>query len=293
MSGRDENNATTPKQLTSLSTETLEDMLRWYTLAEDNVSENSISEIINELKSREEGDVEPDFAQAMNDFFEIYANEDIEYGNGQSSKEAEVVSNFQNTRPMRRRVGKITAVLAAIVAIVITTSLVAYAAGYDIFKAVATWTQEIFAFTSESSEQLDSPLLQSTVPEQLEDFRQLLIDNGITESVLPSYLPEGLETTDMTTSSNETYSSYSCALSSQTDFVVIYVVEYNDGATYLSEYQLENADVEEIIKGNIHYYCFSNSDTYTVAWINCNVECYISGIGLHDDAMKIIDSFEV
>ena len=194
---------------------------------------------------------------------------------------------------MRRRFGKITAVLAAIVAIVITTSLVAYAAGYDILKAVATWTQEIFSFTAESSEQLDSPLLQSTVPEQLVEFKQLLIDNGITESVLPSYLPEGLETTDMTTSSNETYSSYSCALSSQADFVVIYVVEYNDGSTYLSEYQLENSNVDEIIIGNIHYYCFSNSDTYTIAWINGNVECYISGIGLHDDAIKIIESFEV
>lgn len=293
MSGRDENNTTTPKPLTSLSTETLEDMLRWYTLAEEDASENSISEIINELKSREEGDVEPDVAQAMNDFFEIYANENVEYSYGQSNKEVGVVSSPQNTRPMRRRVGKVTAVIAAIVAIFITTSLVAYAAGYDILKAVATWTHEIFAFTAESSEQPDNPLLQSTVPEQLEGFKQLLIDNGITESVLPSYLPEGLETTDMTTSSNGTYSSYSCALSSQTDFVVIYVVEYNDGSTFLSEFQLENADVEEIIKGNIHYYCFSNSDTYTVAWINCNVECYISGIGSHDDAIKIIDSFEV
>ena len=293
MSGRDENNTTTPKQLTSLSTETLEDMLRWYTLTEDDVSDNSISEIINELKSREEGDVEPDVAQAMNDFFEIYANKGTEYTDGQSAKEAEVARDLQYTRPMRRRVGKITSVLAAIVAIVITSSLVAYAAGYDILKAVATWTQEIFAFTSESSEQLDSPLLQSTVPEQLVEFKQLLIDNGITESVLPSYLPEGLETTDMTTSSNETYSSYSCALSSQADFVVIYVVEYNDGSTYLSEYQLENSNVDEIIIGNIHYYCFSNSDTYTIAWINGNVECYISGIGLHDDAIKIIESFEV
>ena len=72
MSGRDAKNAYAPKPLASLPTETLEDILRWYALSDDDVSEERISEIISELKSREEGDSEPDIEGAINSFFEVY-----------------------------------------------------------------------------------------------------------------------------------------------------------------------------------------------------------------------------
>ena len=71
MSGRDAKNVYTKKTLALLPTETLEDMLRWYALCDD-VSEERISEIISELKSREEGDCEPDIEGAINSFFEVY-----------------------------------------------------------------------------------------------------------------------------------------------------------------------------------------------------------------------------
>lgn len=151
MSGRDAKNVYAPKPLASLPTETLEDILRWYALSDDDVSEERISEIISELKSREEGDSEPDIEGAINSFFEVYNEAETEC---RCSDECSSDANDRiiTLERRRRRFSKAIIVLAAVITLLLATSLVAYATGHDMWRAVAAWTSELFGFKHEETE---------------------------------------------------------------------------------------------------------------------------------------------
>ena len=53
-----------------------------------------------------------------------------------------------NARPYRR-VLRTAGILAAVIAVLLATSLTAYALGFDLWGAIASWTKETFGFRSE------------------------------------------------------------------------------------------------------------------------------------------------
>lgn len=52
---------------------------------------------------------------------------------------------------------------------------------------------------------------------------------------------------------------------------------------------IDNMDLD-VYEEAIDYYIMSNMDDYFVTWLSENIECTISGISTHDEALKMITS---
>ena len=59
-----------------------------------------------------------------------------------------------------------------------------------------------------------------------------------------------------------------------------------------TSFQLEKDALshEKYESGGTTYYIMSNMDDYFVTWLSENIECTISGISTHDEALKMITS---
>ena len=288
MSGRDENNTQASKSLESLPTETLEDMLRWYAISDDNVGEERISEIISELKSREEDDyLEPNVDQALRDFFDIYSDEESEY----TSYGA--INNYdgQNVhdRPRRKRFVKAIAVLAAVVALLMAGTVIAYAAGYDVFNAVANWANETFNLEYKSAE-IEAGVHESmNTNADYSSMAEIIEEYGLYGSVEPKWVPSGFGEPIIEASVLNNRLTVTATYSDSEQFLIVTATEI-DAAPEGATYEIDSELASEYAHNDINFYIMSNYDATTVVWNSGDFECSIVGNIGDTELAKIIDS---
>lgn len=288
MSGRDENNTQASKSLESLPTETLEDMLRWYAISDDNNGEDRISEIISELKSREEDDyLEPNVDQALRDFFDIYSDEESEY------MSYGAINNYdgQNAhdRPRRKRFAKAIAVLAAVVALLMAGTVIAYAAGYDVFNAVANWANETFNLEYKSAEIEPGVCESMNTNADYSSMAEIIEEYGMYGSVEPKWIPQGFGEPIIEASVLNNCLTVTATYSDSEQFLIVTATEIDaapEGATYEIDSELES----EYAHNDINFYIMSNYDVTTVVWNSGDFECSISSNISSESLKLIIDS---
>lgn len=289
MSGRDAKNAHTAKTLASLPTETLEDMLRWYALSDNDVSEEHISEIISELKSREGGDSEPDIEGAINSFFAVYNEAEAEY------RCSDECSNDANDRIItlerrRRRFSKAIIVLAAVITLLLATSLVAYATGHDMWRAVAAWTSELFGFTQEETETQGTFGSSTTEPQSSEftNIEDALNASGLSCEIDPSWLPDGFEGPVVSVVNLNSTLIVVADYYSGSRNIKIQAVDVTNDAVAI--YEKDNEAVFTYIQGDITHYIMDNIEKPVAVWRANGIECSISGDISQEELLYIIDS---
>lgn len=287
MSGRDAKNVYTKKTLALLPTETLEDMLRWYALCDD-VSEERISEIISELKSREEGDCEPDIEGAINSFFEVYNEAETEC---RCLDECSNVAQDRIITPKqrRRRFSKAIIVLAAVITLLLATSLVAYATGHDMWRAVAAWTSELFGFTQEETETQGT--FGSTTEPQLSEFtgiEEALNASGLSCEIDPSWVPEEFEGPVVSVVNLNSTLIVVADYYSGSRNIKIQAVGVNNDA--VAVYEKDDEDVSTYVRGDVTHYIMDNIERPVAVWRANGIECSISGDISQEELLYIIDS---
>ena len=289
MSGRDENNTKAQKPIASLPTETLEDMLRWYALSDNDVSEDFISEIISELKSREKDDiVEPNVDQALSDFFDIYANEEAEYlSYGETSQHDSDQITYD--KPKRRRLVRAIAVLAAVIALLMATTAIAYAAGYDVFSTVANWASETFNLEYNRLDVAANAHESTNVGANYSGVAEVVEEYGLHGSVEPKWIPPGFGEPVIEVAELSNYLIVTATYYEGEDFLIVTANEIDD-QTVGSTYEIDSKLTTTYTHNNIDFYIMSNNDAITIVWNSENFECsIISNIG-KTDLVKIINS---
>lgn len=288
MSGRDENNTQASKSLESLPTETLEDMLRWYAISDDNVGEERISEIISELKSREEGEnVEPNVDQALRDFFDIYSDEESEYMNYGAIKNQDSQDVYY--KPRRKRVVKTIAVLAAVVALLMAGTVIAYAAGYDVFNAVANWADETFNLEYKSAEIEDGAQKSVNTDADYSSMTEVIEEYGMCGSVEPKWIPAGFGEPIIEVSELNNRLTVTVTYSDGEKYLIVTANEI-DAAPEGATYEIDSELASEYAHNDIDFYIMSNYDVTTVVWNSGDFECSIVGNIGETELAKIIDS---
>ena len=287
MSGRDAKNVYTKKTLALLPTETLEDMLRWYALCDD-VSEERISEIISELKSREEGDCEPDIEGAINSFFEVYNEDETEC---RCLDECSNVAQDRIITPKqrRRRFSKAIIVLAAVITLLLATSLVAYATGHDMWRAVAAWTSELFGFTQEETETQGT--FGSTTEPQLSEFtgiEEALNASDLSCEIDPSWVPEEFEGPVVSVVNLNSTLIVVADYYSGSRNIKIQAVGVNNDA--VAVYEKDDEDVSTYVRGDVTHYIMDNIERPVAVWRTNGIECSISGDISQEELLCIINS---
>ena len=193
-----------------------------------------------------------------------------------------------NTRP-HRRVLRTTSILAAVIAVLLATSLTAYALGFDLWGTIANWTKETFGFepaeytqTSVSSYAKEIPVPLATIAKEME-----LHDVPVT--VLPSYLPDGYVETDFQYTETADSIDFYYFLEKGESSITLFYSAFFDGQAH-SRFEKDTTNPEQYEYNGIVFYIMTNRGVYFVAWTADDIECSIAGVETRDEVIKIIQS---
>ena len=177
--------------------------------------------------------------------------------------------------------------VAAMLVLIIGSSITANAMGFDLWEIIAKWTQETFHFGYVSD--------QSTVGEPGEadtgiysGLQDALLESNILVALTPTWFPEGYVEVDVTVEETPLQRFYTAKYQSGDNKIRIRIADFLSDAPA----QIEQSDslLEVYSSNGIDYYIFNNHDQLKAVWVNNNFECYISGTLTISELKEMIDS---
>lgn len=260
--------------LRNMDTEALRSLLMMELSAEGNLNIEKIQEITDIIAEREQLDV-PDVDASWKDFQNQYRSTEPLHTLDQ---EQPVPPTRKSKHKALRRVFLVAAVLASLL---LGATLTAQAADYDLWGAVAQWTSETFGFTlQQSDEKLD------TISPGLQPLWDAIQDAGISDPLLPTYLPEEYQQVEL---SIDTKQAFFCATYQRTDGSVIQLTAErgkNSGWSLLQK----DADAPECyIWNEIEFYVMTNMGQWVAVWSGDEYEYFITCAN-ESDTYQMIES---
>ncbi len=172
--------------------------------------------------------------------------------------------------------------------VILAGSVTAKALGYDIWDAIIVWTKDTFGFETTVNEPKPTPYVKQ-MPEELDELKNLMTEHGLSNKLIPGYIPEGYKLANLEYSDLGDADTIFCQLSNgSNDILLIYSMYSGDSTSF--QLEKDALSPEKYESGGTTYYIMSNMDDYLVTWLSDNVECTILGIPSHDEALKMITS---
>lgn len=273
-------------QFDKLSTDELEELIR-QDFQLENADESDMDLILHitemlEARRKEDGRAD-DVDEAWKSF-----NENYRPYPGDGTPLFDFSENEPDAYPAKPtkklRIGARVAGIAAIVAIVFVAGTVtAHALGFDLLGQIARWTQETFGFVSRDSE-------PSEVNPVFESLEITLNEYGITDQVIPTWIPDGYECKEITVDETPQYISFMGKYGSKPGELSVTINSYSDNSNLdLPTYEVDEGAEIYMVNG-IEHYIMVNSDYTRVSWIQGTNECSILCALSRTDTEKMINS---
>lgn len=173
------------------------------------------------------------------------------------------------------------ALVAAAIGVFMTLLVAAQAAGFDVFGAMAQWTNETFRF-------MTAPTQNSEVV----DLCSALDAHGIPTEYAPSWIPDGFVAEEPEVVDTKRYISVSTRfVDGENDFLYV-VIRYNSKDDIdIASYEKKLGEAIPYMNGKQLFYIFDNIDNTTATWFDENAFLVtICGQISIDDMKSIIDS---
>ena len=225
----------------------------------------------------------PDTQESLHTFHEKYAPL---FASAEAAS-ANTTSSFSEKTHFRRPFLKFFPIAAALV--LLFGSVSAQAFGFDLFGALARWTAEIFHIGSDEAPHAAITLRPLAEGESANyDSLQAAADAfGITEPIVPAWIPERFELMNVTASNREgkilIYGDYV----SGEDFLQI---GYNEIDINANTVEKDHPSVKSHSYGSIKHYLVSDLGRTKVVWQNGILESRIAGNVTEEEMIQIIDS---
>lgn len=176
---------------------------------------------------------------------------------------------------------------AAALAVAVGCTAVAGALKSDVGEIVAKWTGSIFYFTGGcASEPTWEPYEGDT--RSFGSLQEALELYGITEKLVPTWIPEGYELLDVKVMESSLQRLFYAAYQQGDQLIKLSVSDYLYSAP---SYREKSGDEVQIYQSaGVDYYLFRNNDRLTAAWISGGFECSISGPVSVEEMKRMIDS---
>lgn len=194
--------------------------------------------------------------------------------------------------PKKRRVGagrlsrRLLAAAAAL-ALVVGGVITAKGFGFDVWEVFIRWTQETFHF-ADGSDNPDGSQPGTSSNLEYEELMQALTAYGVTENVVPTWLPDGYVFGDITVTETPKQISFFAYYCKDEQMIKISIKSYVGISPEQIEQSGELIDTSTI--QGVTYHIFANNDYIQAAWINESYECYISGPITVEEMKQIINS---
>lgn len=275
-------------RLAGKTTEELEELLA-LDFAEDKQLPDAeyISTVLEVIEERENGNEESNkkTIAAWNEFQdyrkEAQSHEELEAGI--SEKPTHDHRRIIEYRQKFRKRGSALRVIAVAAAVIVLLCGTAF--GWNLFQAIAEWTEETFYFlTSQTSKELPSP----RALEQLKDAVALVTDTPC----VPQLAPAGTQESG-TISIVERNGRCSIGMGYLVDdrmFSIRITIFDSIPEDYISNYQKDATIQEEYVVENITHYIVCNNKTISAMWTNGCVEGYIQGNLTIEELRQMISS---
>lgn len=173
------------------------------------------------------------------------------------------------------------ALVAAAIGVFMTLLVAAQAAGFDVFGAMAQWTNETFRF-------MTAPTQNSEVV----DLCSALDAHGIPTEYAPSWIPDGFVAEEPKVAETKRYTSVSMSFRNGENEILFTVTWYNSEDTIdLANYEKKLGDAIPYMNRKQLFYIFDNTNRTTATWFDGNtLTITICGQISIDDMKSIIDS---
>ena len=198
-----------------------------------------------------------------------------------------------SVKPFRRRSIRMGLVAAVIILVSLLTMMTAQAFGYDVFGAIARWTESTFGFTVNES----APQAWNTpVPAAEGDYSTLqeaLDACGITAPIEPQWFPEGTQTISVVLAERMSGAIIQSEYEYDDNHFSITIRDVSESSNAAAEYVVFEKNADEVVSYDIRgipHYIFSNSVTNQAVWYCDSLMCSISGEIEIDELEKMLDS---
>ena len=159
----------------------------------------------------------------------------------------------------------------------------------SIFNIIIRWTESAFAFLTHGEEP-ETPQVEyvfQTDNPGLQQLHNTVVERGITEPVVPMWLPEGYELVELKVtrllSGSKVFARFE-GQGNKIDFT------YRTVDYFLVNYEKKDSGVEVYEKAETEFYILENKDNYAITWLSQSAECFINTDVEKNVIYKVIDS---
>lgn len=170
--------------------------------------------------------------------------------------------------------------IAATVAVILVGSLIAQAAGYNVWGSFFSWTKEQFKFEPPhtNSEITAPPLLSTRSNSEYVSLQEALDSCGTTEPFTSPLFPSGYQYESISVSEMSAYSKINATLSNGEAQIVVNIRVYSDiDAMGDLTTEKDGTPVEQLDINGVTHYIMENNGATVAVWMSDNIYTMISG----------------
>ena len=287
-----------------MSTEELDEILRLdFQLPDgEGLDEDTILYITEVIASREKSlpkSACPDVDAAWEDLISNYLPDGTNdlLGSGVESKPVQSPKQLspairRHSRSIRWML-RIVSVAAILAVLFFATTITAYALGYDVWGAIASWSQETFSFvqadTKNNTDQTD-PSNSGSVSPEFSSLQEALDSYGITATIAPTWIPERFSLDSIDASENAGLTAFNVCYSYENDVCAISVLCHEAPQEQYAHWQKDDVEPTTYEVGGVTHYLMTNMGRQVAVWFASNCECNITGDISEEELITMINS---
>lgn len=257
--------------LANLSTEELEDRLAELIMDESDDNNTLIEAYLAELDKRDPCKPIITAEESLRNFHR---------------KHPMIFAAAKNTPTPRRTLRPARFLLTAIVVVTVFGLLAAQVSGVNVFHVFARWTNETFGLVF-SDYTKPSPTAEANAA--YAELQNALEAHGVTAPLVPKYLPEGYEQTELR--AEDDGSLFMAVYQYEANYICIRINKI--GSEIGNRVQIDGESPEIYTIDDIDHNIMTNIDTYSASWENVGYECYISNVSSKELLYDILDSIYI
>lgn len=188
----------------------------------------------------------------------------------------------------RKPVKWLGAVAAAVLAIVLLVTVPQSVGAENIFQIIGRWTRDIFNLSDGSARQVQDDYVFQTDHEGLQQLYDAVVAQGITDPVVPMWIPEEYELAQLEVFSRQKTPKIHARFITENQYIIITIETFSGGES--NEYTKDNINIKELEYDNVCYYLMRNGDTNKAIWNTGIVECSLVTNDTDAIMLNILDS---
>lgn len=282
------------QQLQSLTTEELEQRLRLRFLTRSR-SDKAFFDLVAEVLAERETVCPDGHIRSADEAWDAVMAKyraEVDAGNRAAVEAGAILTQESGRRRRKRPVARRLAAVAAVAAALALALVVVQAAGVDIFGSIGRWTESVFHFEppTESTAEIDVELMQVDESTVLPALREAFAACEIPLSLAPRNIPDGVQVSEITTSSTNSCNILFFKLHYPDEIVFVFsVAKLADHAlTAGLREKSPEIPVEYSHAGRL-FYIFENNGTFRATWTDGRYEVLIQGGTSGREIRAVID----